>query len=119
MKKTAVGLIIPARPSVKRIEGWARIRKAHLQKQPNCQICGTKKRLAVHHIVPIWVRPDLEGLQTNMITLCENPKTLFCHFTFGHLGKWKRWNEDIEADAIAFAEKIKTAEEKATEPNPQ
>jgi hypothetical protein len=113
------GLVVPKKPKLQRMQGWAKIRKEHLQRQPVCQICGTKVRLAVHHIVPIWVRPDLEGLTTNMITLCENSKTIFCHFTFGHLGKWKRWNEDIEADAITFAEKIKTAEEKATEPNPQ
>ena len=105
-------LEIPPKPILKqkRISGWPRIRREHLKRQPSCQVCGTKQRLSVHHIVPVWVRPEGEADPTNMITLCENPKTLFCHFTFGHMGKWKRWNKAIVDDANGFAIKIKESD---------
>jgi hypothetical protein len=105
-------LKIPAKPKQKRIPGWNKIRREHLKGQPTCQVCNTKQKLAVHHIIPIWVKPDMEGEKINLITLCENPKTLFCHFTFGHLGRWKRYNMGIVNDAESFKTKIRDAEER-------
>lgn len=35
-----------------------------------CQGCGTDQRLAVHHIIPRRLRPDLTYEHANLITLC-------------------------------------------------
>jgi hypothetical protein len=110
---------VPPNFSFKRIKGWASIRREQLRRQPECQVCGTKKSLAVHHITPVYIRPDLEAVETNMITLCENPKTIFCHFTFGHLGNWKYYNDNIIMMASEVRGLIASVIDNISQPNPQ
>ena len=41
-----------------------------------CRLCGKQGgRLSIHHILPIWARPDLVYAPDNMVTLCRA-----CHF---------------------------------------
>jgi len=76
---------------------WPKVRKQHLKSEPNCQWCGTKWALEVHHINPFHLRPELELDPTNLITLCEKP-TKHCHIKRGHGGNWKGYVPTIRDD---------------------
>jgi len=82
---------------------WSQVRKKHLEKQNNCQFCGTNKNLEVHHITPVHVNPELELDSTNLITLCDKN----CHLLIGHFMNYKSWNPDIIKDCGIMQEKIK------------
>jgi len=85
-----------------RSSGWSSCRKKHITKNNFCAVCGTKKSLQVHHIVPFHLRPDLELEESNLITLC-----LKDHFLFGHLRDWKSWNSAVDVDANNWLSRIK------------
>lgn len=55
---------------VKRSPKWPTVRRAHLKREPVCQLCGCtiKARLNVHHVVPFHLAPDMELLEDNLIT---------------------------------------------------
>ena len=86
---------------------WPSLRKKHLETEPACVACGSRKNLNVHHILPVHHFPTKELEPTNLVTLCENSGRN-CHFTFGHLGNWNSWNEDVRADAVAYREKVRS-----------
>ncbi|MCX6822361.1 MAG: HNH endonuclease [Candidatus Aenigmarchaeota archaeon] len=81
---------------------WRPTRKNHLIKEPCCQICASKKKLEVHHIIPFSIDPSKELLDENLVTLC-----IYCHFIFGHLGKWASYNENLREDIEIWSKKIK------------
>ena len=78
---------------IKRSSKWNKTRKAHIKKHKYCEICGKKKDIQVHHVVPFHVNPELELEPTNLISLCGRH-----HLTFAHIGYWKSWNENIRED---------------------
>ncbi len=83
----------------KRSSKWPKIRKEHLKKFPYCACCGETKNLEVHHMVPFNVNPDLELDPSNLITLCENSSFgITCHLLIGHMGNYKKANENIMED---------------------
>jgi 5-methylcytosine-specific restriction endonuclease McrA len=86
----------------KRSGKWIEVRTYFVEEHPTCAVCGTKKKLNVHHIVPFHLRPDLEMDESNLITLCRKH-----HFTFGHLGYWRSWNTTIVEDAKVWLQKYK------------
>ncbi|GEP00521.1 hypothetical protein GCM10007887_04770 [Methylobacterium haplocladii] len=47
---------------------WAKVRKEALRLTPYCWLCGTTKRLQVHHIIP-W-RLTFDNRQPNLAVLC-------------------------------------------------
>ena len=53
---------------------WNRIRSSVKDRQPFCAICGTRKRLQVHHIVPFRLTCDNDP--KNLVVLC-----IACHKT--------------------------------------
>ena len=55
------------------IVGWEKIRKEKLAKNPECEKCGSDKKLVVHHIKPILDGGDLSA-DENLQTLCRS-----CH----------------------------------------
>lgn len=84
----------------KRSPEWDRVRDMWLERHPVCACCGGKKKLRVHHIIPFWVRQDLELDASNLITLCEAKKYgINCHLLIGHHGNWRRWNPAAEFTA--------------------
>lgn len=89
--------------SKNRSSKWPQARRDYLKEHPVCEITGETKNLDVHHIVPFHVRPDLELLPSNMITLTRRKGI---HFIFGHLLNWKSWNENIDQDAEMWRNKI-------------
>lgn len=86
---------------------WSKVRKKHLKKQPYCQVCGSDKKLEVHHIIPFHVAPDLELEPSNLMTLCENGKYgITCHQLIGHLGNYRKINSSAEIDAATWRMKL-------------
>ena len=106
-------LKIPSPLRVKRNSKWPKVRKAFLKLNPHCAICGTVKRVVAHHILPVYVNPELELDTKNLIALCENPTTIYCHFTFGHLGDWMCYHDGIIEEARRYKEKLRIAKDRA------
>lgn len=92
---------------------WKTTRKKHLLKQPFCQVCGSKKQLVVHHVIPVSVDNEKENDFDNLITLCEYNN---CHFLFGHLCNWTNHNRDIRSDAAYWRYKIEKFKNLANSP---
>lgn len=93
----------------KRSSKWPGVRKAHLKANPTCAVCSGKKKLEVHHINPFHLHKELELDPTNFITLCENKADgVNCHLAVGHLGSFKSFNVEVQADAAYCAKRIKT-----------
>jgi 5-methylcytosine-specific restriction endonuclease McrA len=86
---------------VARSPKWSEVRKSHLASQNKCQVCLSKKKLEVHHVIPVNVDASKELDFSNLITLCRP-----CHLLFGHLGSWYSWNDDVRLDALAMRGKI-------------
>ena len=74
----------------KRSPKWDATRKKHLKLYPECEFCGNKANLSVHHILPFHLRPDLELEESNLITLCEKSDKYgwSCHYLLGHSLDW-------------------------------
>jgi hypothetical protein len=88
---------------------WSKIRKQHIQNQPNCMACGGNKALEVHHIKPFNSNPELELNLDNLITLCEaKTNGVNCHLLFGHLGNFKSINPNSVEDSATWLSKIKS-----------
>ena len=91
-----ITLNIPDIPKIERAKSWTTIRRQHIKQQPTCQACGTGRLLTAHHIIPVHVDPSKELDPNNLITLCENTNTGFCHFIFGHLAiNWFKWDPNV------------------------
>jgi hypothetical protein len=89
---------------VPRSPKWAKLRTEFLVENPECEACGTRELLNVHHRVPVHVDRSKELIWANLITLCERPSHN-CHFVFGHLGNWSWYNESVALDAIRHRER--------------
>ena len=99
-----------SKPKLARSVTWSTVRRHHLQKQPECQACGSKQKLEVHHIIPTHVDKTKELDPNNLLTLCENPATGFCHYIFGHLSlSWWKYNLDVIEEAENHKQNIDIA----------
>jgi 5-methylcytosine-specific restriction protein A len=86
---------------------WPAVRDAFIEKRKECFVCGSKKNLEVHHIVPFSDNPDLELVEDNLIILCESKKYgVNCHLFFGHVGNYKFSNENILKDASEWKDRF-------------
>jgi uncharacterized protein with PIN domain len=56
---------------------------------PRCEACG-KSPVAVHHIIPVAVAPELAARQDNMMSLCHD-----CHLVLGHNGNFARYVTNV------------------------
>lgn len=92
---------------VRRSTHWPLVRAQHLKKNPRCAACGGTKKVEVHHKLPFHLHPDLELDPKNLITLCEAKEDgVNCHLLFGHLGSFKSFNRNVEADARDWQQKM-------------
>lgn len=70
---------------------WRRIRKEAIRRNPFCAICGTRRNLQVHHIVPF--RLSFDNSQENLIPLCRKHhryiETIFCEIEDDIDGDWE------------------------------
>lgn len=86
----------------KRSPHWRTVRRAHLKVEYWCRVCGSTNGLEVHHVIPFHLKPELELMQSNLITLCEHVGTNH-HLKIGHNGDFHSFNPDVRKDA-AFPE---------------
>jgi hypothetical protein len=94
--------------SGRRSSKWPALRLQHLKSSGECQVCGGKDKLEVHHIIPVHVDPSLELQPYNLITLCESGlRGVNCHLFFGHLGNYKKWNIEVRSMAKIFSGLLK------------
>jgi 5-methylcytosine-specific restriction endonuclease McrA len=82
---------------------WKAVRDAFVEKHPECEACGSRQKLAVHHILPFHERPELELEESNLVTLCQEH-----HFRIGHdpdgpegpeKPNWSKSNPNVKQDA--------------------
>ena len=85
-----------------RSPGWRKVKKRFLEKNPECAVCGTKKKLEIHHVIPVHADKSLELEIKNLITLCDPH-----HFLYGHFLSWHSWNSEVRKDADIWNKKIK------------
>jgi 5-methylcytosine-specific restriction enzyme A len=90
--------LVKGKPAHLRSPEWRRVEKQHLAKEPECQWCGAKVKVQVHHIAPFHLAPGLELEPRNLITLCEEGGDLNCHFIHGHNKDWHSFNDRIRED---------------------
>jgi len=77
-------------------------KRAYKKKNPVCAVCGYKKDLEIHHIVPVHVDASKALDYDNFITLCDW-RNHGCHYVWGHFRNFRtRWNPDI----VEFAESV-------------
>lgn len=102
---------------------WAAKRRDFIRRNPRCALCGCqiRERLNVHHVEPFHLRPDLELVDSNLETLCEEsdaPLTLGlnCHQWVGHLGNWESINPRVRQFIRKFAPIIAESRQHETEP---
>lgn len=71
-----------------------------------CMICGEKKNVDLHHILPRHICPLKIFDVTNLIPL-HRP----CHFIWGHLLNWHDFNPDVIKDSVELNKLIKIHKE--------
>lgn len=97
---------IPPKLKLPRSPEWSKLRNQFLKEFPQCNACGSKKYLEVHHIIPVHLNPSLELQEHNLITLCES-KGFNCHFFHGHSLSWVAYNPNVIDDSKLMTERIK------------
>lgn len=91
----------------KRSSKWPAVRRAHLEKQPACVVCGHDgEKVNVHHMRPFHLHPELELDPENLITLCEDEHFVNCHLFVGHLGNFHGYNPAVRTDAVLWHKKL-------------
>jgi 5-methylcytosine-specific restriction endonuclease McrA len=86
---------------------WSAVRTSYLKTHSTCAACGSREHLEVHHIQPFHLHPELELVESNLLTLCESPSHN-CHLIFGHLLAWPSWNANVVADAAVYRHKVES-----------
>ena len=69
---------------------WRKVRNIHVREEPYCQMCGIRKKLEAHHIIPWHLSPELRFERGNLVTLCRDD-----HYRFGHYLNWREYNGNI------------------------
>lgn len=98
------GLEIARKHGKERSPHWPFVEKEHLQREPRCMVCGTRRGLQVHHIKPFHLHPQLELDHGNLITLCELDGRDH-HLLVGHLDDWHSFNANVREDAKRYRNK--------------
>jgi hypothetical protein len=86
---------------------WPAVRRHHLHLHSTCAACGTRWFVAVHHVKPFHLFPELELDPTNLISLCEGPIKRH-HLKVGHTvdghSSWSLNNPNVVADAECMSD---------------
>lgn len=84
---------------------WRAVELAHVQANPTCIACGSRKFLQVHHRLPFHLFPERELDSRNLRTLCMQPGHL-CHFIVGHRFNWRGYSIHVDEDAALCLKRI-------------
>jgi hypothetical protein len=76
---------------------WPRLEKEFKQAHSTCAACAGTARLNVHHMQPFHLRPELELVESNLITLCMGE--FECHLRIGHGDDFRAYNARVADDA--------------------
>lgn len=57
------------------------------KKHPVCEITGSKNKVQIHHIIPVWADPSLAADPNNFIALSASAHI---HIIYGHNGNFAR-----------------------------
>jgi HNH endonuclease len=93
----------------KRSDKWPALRKKFL-KDKTCAVCGGKRKLEAHHVLPFHINRAKELDVQNLMPLCEGNPSLNCHLVVGHLFNFKGFNPQAVDDAANI--RFKVAENK-------
>lgn len=77
----------------RRSSGWSRVRKEFYNKNSECEVCGTKKKIEIHHYRDFSTYPELELDLNNLRSLCR-----YCHLLFGHKMNYRDINLELDSD---------------------
>ena len=86
-----------------RSDDFEKVKRRFLRMHPKCAVCGTTKKKVVHHILPVYLWPELILEESNLITLCKRH-----HLEWGHLGSYKSYNLNVVKDAETMKYRYKT-----------
>lgn len=76
-------------------------KKLYKKLHGECAVCGNKKYIECHHVIPVHVDLNLACEETNFIILCD-AKNNGCHRWLGHFGNFRsKWNPKIREYAVA------------------
>lgn len=90
----------------KRSPKWGAFKKEYEKTHPKvCAVCGSKKGVALHHLRPFHLHPELELEENNMLWVCERPGHDH-HFMVAHLEDYKSFNPTAKEDAEIWRKKI-------------
>jgi 5-methylcytosine-specific restriction protein A len=87
---------------------WDDVRNRHIKEFPTCTACGQGTHVEVHHVEPYHLRPELELVAANLVTLCDRPGRS-CHFSLGHLWDWNRANPFVREVAATLYGQLQEA----------
>jgi len=91
----------------KRSRTWRKVRAKFIKENPRCFVCGSKKKVEIHHKIPFHLAPDLELVVDNLVSLCQNKRFgIRCHQLLGHLGNYRKINISIEEDVAIWRRKL-------------
>jgi hypothetical protein len=88
-----------------RNKDWKKLRNYVVEKNKKCCVCGKTTNLVAHHKLPFHLYPEKELDEDNIIILCEN-RPVNCHYLFGHLMDWKKYNSNITEDIDIWSKRL-------------
>jgi 5-methylcytosine-specific restriction endonuclease McrA len=75
---------------------WQKCKREFFKTVPKrCVMCGYKKEIQLHHVIPRHICPERAVDHTNLIALCRD-----CHFHSAHMNNYHNYNKNIMA--VAF-----------------
>ncbi len=70
---------------------WQKCKREFFKIVPReCVLCGYKKNVHLHHVLPRHLYPQFAVDHTNLIALCKD-----CHFHSGHGNNYRNYNKNI------------------------
>ena len=84
----------------KLIYKFNKAKRLYVKGHKECAICGNRKYLECHHVIPVHVDVNLGADPNNFITLCD-AKNNGCHRWIGHFGNFRsKWYPNVREYAV-------------------
>jgi hypothetical protein len=93
--------VYPIIGGVPRSPQWPKKEKEFKSAHPECSCCLSKNNLQVHHKKPYHTNPELELVDSNLMTVCR-----YCHFVICHENNWSNVVVDVEHQAKNHLERV-------------